>query len=424
MDTDRFPPPCSSVSIGVSFSENGSRYLVHRPFFYSPELFLWEICSIVLDFVLWISDFSQEENTVIVDSDTHINEPMEAFEKFLEEPYRSRRPIIVKDTYGLTRIILEGRLYPEPRLKQAHKKVEGPKMGGVQPGAQDPLARIGDLDLEGIQVQVIFGSMGLGLSALPDKDFAVAMSRACNNYYADFCSVNPRRLKAMAALPLQDIPASVQEVRRAIQELGHVGIAMPPNVNGKNLDHPDFYPIYEEAQKLNIPIGIHWGNGAYLNAAGTERFDTHFMSHLIGHPFEQMIALACIICGGVIELFPKLRFAFLEAGCSWVPYWLDRMHEHYERRAAEMPLMKREPIEYFQSGSCFVSTEPDERMLPAVIQSIGDDFILFGSDYPHTDSKFPNAVRWVRERIDLTDESKTKILSNGARFLGLDTAVN
>jgi hypothetical protein len=361
-----------------------------------------------------------EEELMIVDSDTHINEPMEVFEQYLEEPYTSRRPKVIKDTLGLTRLVLEGRLYPEPRLKQAHKEVEGLRMGGIQPGAADPQARLGDLDLEGINVQVIFGSFGLGLSALPEKDFAVAMSRACNNYYADFCRTNPGRLKCMAALPLQDIPASVQELRRATQELGFIGVALPPNVNGKNLDHPDFYPIYEAAQQLNVPIGIHWGNGAYLNAAGTERFDTHFMAHLIGHPFEQMIAIACIICGGVIEQFPRLRFAFLEAGCSWLPYWLDRMHEYYERRAAEMPLMKREPIEYFQSGSCYISTEPDERMLPAVIAAVGDDYILFGSDYPHTDSKFPNAVKWLRQRTDISEASKEKILVNGARFLGLE----
>lgn len=359
---------------------------------------------------------------MIIDSDTHINEPMEAFEKFLEEPYNSRRPRVIKDTFGLTRIVLEGRLYPDPRLKQAHsKKIEGADMGGIHAGAKDPKARVGDLDLEGIDIQVIFGSLGLAISALPDKDFAVAMSRACNNYYADFRNVNPDRLKCMATLPLQDIPASLEELKRARQELGQIGLMLPPNVNGKNLDHPDFYPIFEEAQELNLPIAIHWGNGAYMNAAGVERFDNHFMTHLIGHPFEQMIALACIMCGGLLELFPRLRFAFLEAGCGWLPSWIDRLHEHYERRTAEMPLMKQEPIDYLRSGRCFFATEPDERMLPYVIRELGDDLILFGSDYPHTDSKFPNSVKWIRERKDISEASKEKILSkNGLRFWDLE----
>jgi uncharacterized protein len=356
---------------------------------------------------------------MIVDIDSHINEPMEAFEWFLEEPYKSRRPRLIKDTFGLTRILLEGRLYPEPRLKQAHsKKVEGVNLGGARPGATDPKARVSDLDVEGIDVQVVIGSLGLALSTLPDKNFAVAMARACNDFYADFCGFAPDRLKCMATLPLQDVNASVDEMKRATRELGHAGIILPPNVNGKNLDHQDFYPIYEVAERLNFPIGIHWGNGAYLPAAGAERFDTHFMAHAFGHTFEQMIALTCLICGGVIEQFPRLRFAFLEAGCGWLPYWIRRLREHYERRSAEVPQMKKEPVEYLLSGSCYLAVEPDEVLLPAVIEMFGDDFILFGSDYPHTDSKFPDSVKFVRDRSDISDASKEKILGNGASFLG------
>ena len=359
---------------------------------------------------------------MIIDSDAHINEPMEVFERFLEEPYKSRRPRLMKDTFGLTRIIMEGRLYPDTRLKQAHsKKLEGVSLGGIRPGATDPKARVADLDLEGIDVQVIIGGLGLTLSALPDKDFAIAMARACNNYYADFCNVVPDRLRGMATLPLQDIPASVAEIKRATQELGHTGIIVPPNVNGKNLDHPDFYPIYETAQELDLPIGVHWGNGAYLTAAGVERFNTHFMTHVIGHPFEQMIALSCIICGGVVEQFPRLRFAFLEAGCGWLPYWMNRLQEHYERRAPEVPLMKKEPVEYLLSGNCYLATEPDEAMLPSVIEKFGDDFIIFASDYPHADSKFPDSVKFIKQRSDIPESSKEKIFSNGGKFLGLRT---
>jgi hypothetical protein len=292
-------------------------------------------------------------------------------------------------------------------------------MEGVPEGASDPRARIQDLDLEGIDVQVVFGNLGLTISALSDQDFAVALSRACNDYYADFCRSSPNRLRGMATLPLQDIPASIAEMKRAINELGHSGVAMPPNVNGKNLDHPDLYPLYQVAEDLDVPIGVHWGNGTYLRAAGGERFDTHFMTHVFGHPFEQMIATACVICGGIVEQFPSLRFAFLEAGCGWLPYLMQRLHEHYERRGAEMPLMKKDPLEYIASGSCYFGTEPDETMLPAVIDLIGEEFLLFGSDYPHSDSKFPNSVKWMRERSDIAETARQKILSeNGMRFMG------
>ena len=83
--------------------------------------------------------------------------------------------------------------------------------------------------------------------------------------------------------------------------------------------------------------------------------------------------------------------------------------------------MRREPIEYVTSGSCYFATEPDEKLLPAALETVGDDFILYASDYPHTDSKFPNSVKWIRGRDDVSEESKKKMLSqNGARFYGLE----
>lgn len=358
----------------------------------------------------------------VIDADAHVNEPVEVFEEFLDEPFRSRRPVLLKDTLGLTRILLEGRLYPDPGLKQAHtEKVEGKDLGGARPGASDPEARLADLDLDGMDVQVIYGSLGLAISTIKDLDFGVAMAKACNDYYSSFCSKSPDRLKAMATLPVQDIPAAVEELRRAVTEKGLLGGTVPPNVDGKNLDHPDFYPLWEEAGRLDVPISVHWGNGSYLRAAGTERFNTHFMVHAIGHPFEQMIAVATIVCGGVAEQFPNVRFGFLEAGCGWVPFWAERLEEHYERRAAEMPLMKKEPLEYLTSGSCWFAAEPDEDGVPGAAETVGDEYILYSSDYPHTDSKFPESVSAVRERDDLSDTAKERILgTNAARYYRLD----
>jgi uncharacterized protein len=364
--------------------------------------------------------------SVIIDADAHINESLDALEPFLDERLRSRRPRLVKDTLGLTRILMEGRLYPDPRLRQAHsKKVEGVHLGGSRAGASDAQARLADLALEGIGVQVVYGSLGLAVTTIADHDFAVAMSRGLNDYYADFCSAAPDRLRCMATLPLQDVSASIDEMQRAVTDLHHVGVTVPPNVAGKNLDHADFHPLYEEAQRLNVPISVHWGNASYLPAAGTERFDTHFMVHAVGHPFEQMIALASIVCGGVLERFPKLRFGFLEAGCGWLPYWVERLHEHYERRAAEMPQMRADPLEYLARGNCFITAEPDEGGLPAAIQTVGDGNIMFASDYPHSDSKFPDSVACLRARTDVSDAGKTKLLGqNAATYYGLAVAVH
>jgi uncharacterized protein len=357
---------------------------------------------------------------MIVDADAHVNESLPDLAEHFDPAYRDRAPFVIKDTKGLTRILMEGRLYPEPRLRQAHtRRVEGKDLGGIQAGASNPLARLGDLDTEGIDVQVVYGSLALSVTTIPDTGFAIALARALNDYYAAFGAAAPARLRAMAVVPLQDVEASVAELRRAVEELGLLGATVPPNVAGRNLDHGEFDPLWAEAQRLDVPVSVHWGNGAYVPAAGNERFDTHFMSHATGHPFEQMIAMASVVCGGLLERFPGLRFGFLEAGCGWVPYWVERLEEHYARRSAEMPAMRRSPREYLAEGRCFVTAEPDEALLPIAADALGSDALLFASDYPHSDSKFPYAVKSLRERDDVDESVKTKVLgANAQRYYG------
>jgi uncharacterized protein len=189
---------------------------------------------------------------------------------------------------------------------------------------------------------------------------------------------------------------------------------------GKNLDDPTFYPFYDEIQGLSVPLGIHWGNGTYLPGAGTDRFNKHFHNHVVGHPFEQMLAMTALICGGVLEKYPKLKFGFLESGCGWLPYLMWRLDEEYRGRSREVPLLKDKPSEYIKRGQCFISCSPDEFLIPTVAETVGADMIMFSSDYPHADGLFPDSVRTINERLDLSPEVKRKILGeNAAHFYNL-----
>jgi hypothetical protein len=365
------------------------------------------------------------EDLLVIDADAHINEPIDALGEYLDPVHRNHRPQLIKDTKGLSRILMDGKLYPETRLRQSHvKKVEGTQLGGTQRGASDARARLDDMDLDGIDIQVMYGSLGLATSTIQDVDFAIAMARACNDFYADFCAPNRDRLKCMATLPIQDIPAAVEELRRAVVDKGHVGATLPPNHQGTDLASGYFHPIFEAAAALGVPVSIHWGNGSHLHSAGGERFDTHFMLHAVGHPVEQMIALANIVCGGVVDDFPDLKVAFLEAGCGWAAYWLERLDEHFERRSREMPRLTKEPSAYFADGNLFLSSEPDERLVPVVAGQVGPDAIFYASDYPHTDSKFPHSVKCVLERDDLPEGMLPKLLGrNAARYYGIESLV-
>ena len=407
--------------------------------------------------------------SIVIDADTHVFEPLENFEKYLEEPYKHRSPRVFRDQWGIIRVLMEGRLYPDPSITvyEAYEKLrghghsqshshdkhqshssghdqshsdshshghshehsepnegqgllEGVAMAMGRPGVNNAEARIKDLDVEGIDIQVLLGSLCFAACTLRDPGFALAFCKGCNNYVAEFCSSYPDRLKGVAVVPLQDVPAAIREARRAVKELGLIGISIPPSIPGKNIDDPAFYPFYDEVQELNVPLGIHWGNGTYLPGAGTDRFNKHFVTHVIGHPFEQMIAMTALVCGGILEKYPRLKFGFLESGCGWLPYLSWRLDEEYRGRSLEVPLRKDKPSEYIKRGQCFISCSPDESLIPTVAETVSADMIVFSSDYPHADGLFPDSVRTINERQDLSAGLKHKILGeNAARFYNL-----
>jgi predicted TIM-barrel fold metal-dependent hydrolase len=153
------------------------------------------------------------------------------------------------------------------------------------------------------------------------------------------------------------------------------------------------------------------------DAVGTERVNKFFYSHLFGHPFEQMIALSVIIGEGMLDRFPKLRFVFLESGCGWLPYWFERMDEHYEVLGVQLPALKSEPSKLLERGQLYFSCETDEKELVHVVHVIGEDWIVFASDYSHFDSRFPGASEPIVNHAKLNESTKRKILNDNARRL-------
>jgi uncharacterized protein len=214
---------------------------------------------------------------------------------------------------------------------------------------------------------------------------------------------------------MRNIELGVEELKRTAKEPWKVGVLCSSHIEDLNLDHPKFYPLWAAAQDLDLPICIHAGCGRPPYALGTnESSNNLFMMHAMAHPFEQMRALAAVIGGGVLDQFPKLRFAFLEAGVGWVPWWVDRLTEHAEKLPSHVPLMKQSPKDYFLDGRCFMTCEPDEPMLEPVIEQMGDEWILYASDYPHWDCSYPDSVKRLIGRPTLSDATKARVLGENA----------
>lgn len=326
----------------------------------------------------------------VIDADGHVRDRDADIRAFMEEPYCRRK----------------GSLLP-------HDEWDSSMYGKLGMDIHDVPTRLRDMDKEGIEVSVLFPTGAFSVSRLPEKDYAAALCRGYNNWIASVCTESPR-LKGIGLAPFQHVPAAVEEVNRAITKLGLVGIAIASFGLKEHLGAPTFWPIYEELQRLKAPLLVH---NSRQGPAGEIRFDTFLFKHTIGRPFETLLDCAALMYGGTPEMFPKLRIAFLECGVGWVPYWMDRMDEEWEKRQSEAPLLKAKPSEYMASGNWFYATEPEESTLPYVIDRIGDDKILFASDYPHWDGMFPYVVSTIRGRRDLSESSKQKILGDNAKRL-------
>ncbi len=330
------------------------------------------------------------QNAKIIDADGHVLDRDTDIRAFMEEPYcRRQGSLLAKD------------------------KWDASMYGKLGMNITDVPTRLRDMDTEGIEVSVLFPTTGFAITQSPEKDYAAAYCRGYNDWIASVCKESPR-LKGIGLVPFQDVPAAVAEVNRAITKLGLAGIAVASFGMKEHLGTPIFWPIYEELQRLNAPLLVH---NSRQGPAGKIRFDTFLFAHTINRPFETLIDCAALAYGGVPEKFPKLRIAFLECGCGWVPYWMDRMDEEWEKRQSEAPLLKAKPSEYMTRGNWFYAAEPEESTLPYVIDRIGDDKILFASDYPHWDGMFPYVVSTIHGRKDISEESKGKFLGENAKKL-------
>jgi predicted TIM-barrel fold metal-dependent hydrolase len=357
----------------------------------------------------------------VIDADGHVVEPPNLWSEYVEEPYRQRAPCLALDERGRPCEVVDDRII----MRHAMLLTLGPDydIAGTrfQPGGWDPQARLRDMDSEGIDRAVLFPSVGFYLAEIADAELMAVLCRAYNDWLADYCRAAPDRLVGVALLPLVDVDASIRELERAVTKLGFRGAFMRPNpYAGRSIHHPVYERFWECAAALGVPVTVHEGLSDGIPTLGRERFENPAVLHVLSHPFEQMAACAGLIMTGVLDRHPKLRVAFLESGSGWLPYWLDRMDGHFETWGKLLPALRMKPSEYFRR-QCMISTDPEDGVIGAVVQAIGDECIVWASDYPHPDAHFPGAVTESRERMaGMPEASRRRIFAdNAARLYGV-----
>jgi predicted TIM-barrel fold metal-dependent hydrolase len=354
----------------------------------------------------------------VIDSDAHVIEGRELMAELIE---RFPDKIRFANPGEGTALFIEGRAYPQSTGPGAGCRFdEGMCIDrGANPFSVDGV--LADADREGIDAMVFFPSAALGLPGYEDRRFAAEMARAYNRWLAGYCASGQGRLYGVALVPIEDVQTSIAIMREAKAQ-GLVATMIPAVLRTRNLDHADLESFFSAAEELDMPVGIHGAPGIHLPNLGSHRFDNYLQVHCVSFPFDMMVASTSLVLGGVLERHPKLRVGLLESGVGWVPYFMERMEEHLEKRGRLTPGCKHEPREYIARGQLYVSCEPEETSVPFAVETLGDRFIMYASDYPHWDSDFPNSTRPLRERTDISDAVRARVMGeNAARFYGLAT---
>src|SRR5262245_32013518 len=348
-----------------------------------------------------------------IDADGHVSEPDSIWTEYLPASLHALAPRRVHDSEGRSRQLIGGELKEFIPMGADWGK-------RARRGGSDAKARLADMDSEGIEISVLFPTTGLFFPGLADAAVQAALCRAYNDWLADFCSADPRRLVGVAVVPQADVVASMEELRRCAERHRFRGVMLRPNpIRGRNLDDPYYQPLWALAEALDVAIAVHEGTTQDVVQSGRDRFSNFMYRHACSHPHEMQMAMLALICGGVLERHPRLRVAFLESGCGWIAWWLERIHEHLEHWGHASQRLPRSPEEYFRR-QCFISSEPDERTLPGIVSLLGDEQVLFATDYPHPDGIFPGVVAAMADRADLSAATRARVLrDNAARCFGL-----
>jgi predicted TIM-barrel fold metal-dependent hydrolase len=254
-------------------------------------------------------------------------------------------------------------------------------------------------------MQIVYPTLFLVYNT-KDRELEVALCRAYNRFLAQACGQAAERMKWVAVLPFQSMNVALDEIRFAKQN-GAVGIFFRGIEGEYTLDHPYLFPVYEEAQKHNLSICVHTGCGVKQIL---DMFDGA-RNHTFGHTrVMPLLAFRDLVANRIPEQFPELRFGFIEAAAGWAPFLI-----HIIRRLLKERFKYANSAELFREYRLFIACEADED-ISYIAKYAGDDHLLIGSDYPHSDpSREDQFVNAINVREDISAALKQKLLCENPR---------
>ncbi len=357
----------------------------------------------------------------MVSTDSHANEPPDLWEKRIEPKYRDRVPRIITDGEGVQWRYVEG--YRPDRVRVM--SFEGEDWVRSKAGA-DVEDRIRDNRADGIDVEIIFPNKGLAMWATPDAVFANAQCRVWNDWAWEQYGAYPESMLPVGNIATGDLPGAMTEIER-VAKIGFRALSLPckPVWGGHDVEHvnynlPHFDPMWRLIEEAGLPITFHISTGRDPRASrGNGGAVINYVTHSLS-PTIEPVANMC--ASGVLERFPGLRFATIEAGIGWVPWLLDAMDEGYRKHHMFVrPKLQGLPSDYYRAHAMASFQEDPTGLALAERYNLVDNF-MWANDYPHHEGTWPHSAEAIERTMPgLSEPQRAKILGlNAARFFKLE----
>ncbi|MBI3744285.1 MAG: amidohydrolase [Chloroflexi bacterium] len=362
-----------------------------------------------------------KKKPAIIDADGHLHEDAQGIASRLPSPFGDMR-IFSRPNFPYRNLF--------PPIDHLHTSFRESPATLSGRGRIEPVDWLRFLDDVGIETTVLYPSSGLASGRTAYVDEAVALCTAYNDWVSSSYAKFSPRFRPVGLLPMQDPEAAVAELRRIVTKLGLVGAMLPANGLKGHLGSREYWPVYEEANRLECALGIH---GGVHSGLGLDHMTQFAAVHGLGHPFGVMVSFAGLVGNGVFDRFPNARFGFLEAGVAWMLLMIERLSgsnrsfTQPDPRGHLLKLKGNEQVRdyikrHVEAGRIYIGSEGDEPSLPHAISMLGNRPFLFSSDFPHevTNETCKEEIHELQENEALTDADKDAVLGgNAVRFYNL-----
>jgi predicted TIM-barrel fold metal-dependent hydrolase len=361
----------------------------------------------------------------VYDADSHLLMSPRMWEGLpAEYAARRPRPLEVDDKDGMGKWhsgwLIDGRMQPHP-FGPATQGANRPSSTMAEYGApadsigsrdlSDPDARVRGMDRAGIDYQIVFPTT-LYANATNDPGFEAALMRSYNRYVGVQCKGVSERLKWAGLLPLHDTAAGIAALDEMC-DLGASAAVVYGTAGNELLSHHTFTPVWDALAETGLPLCVHMG----MSFPPFERLcQSRLDAHAIGMSLPAILGFVAVIGHGMMDRYPDLKVAFMEYGAEWLFYMAGRIGHYmpsYRADKAIQVLPEGEIVDYLKSGRFFVAPEAEDPLLPMEIDLVGEDHVLFGSDFPHGEGR-ENAAADLLARTDISQQQRTKMLYDNA----------